>query len=191
MPRHAHALEHPGWVRRGADGALHLEHVSVSRGSAAEVVPANYAREATPLAGAQNVNELFVIEQVDQHLVPDLHAIASGLLASRNGSVDNDRHLPQKLHRRQVVLRQMTFHGLRQPRFLDELDQPELGRFIAVARGRLQLRHDARTGLQYGHGTNLALAVEQLGHPDLFPKNSVQWHSLVLLIMPALPPLAL
>ena len=46
---------------------------------------------------------------------------------------DFDRHFAQELHRRQIVLAQMSLHRLGQPRFLHELNQADLRRVVSVA----------------------------------------------------------
>ena len=64
------------------------------------------------------------------------------------------------------VLAEVTLHRFREPRFLDELDQADLHRVVAVFGRVLALRDDARSGFQHGGGADVALVIEQLRHPD-------------------------
>src|SRR3954447_4188934 len=127
VSRHAHAFEDTRGERRCADGALHLEHVSVGAGAAAEFVPLDYAGEAASLAGAGDIDELFVLEDVDQNFVADFGAVRfrSGFLILLAG-FGFDRDFADELHRRQIVLAEVTLHRACEPRFLHELDQTDL-----------------------------------------------------------------
>ena len=71
---HALAGEYARRERRGADRTLHLEHVTVRLGTAAEAVAANDARETAALGVADDVDELLVVEDVDQDAVAGLGA---------------------------------------------------------------------------------------------------------------------
>jgi hypothetical protein len=62
--------------------------------------------------------------------------------------------------RRQVVLPEVALHRLGQPRLLHEFNQPDLGGIVSIFRDRLALRHHARSGLQHGDRTNIALVIE-------------------------------
>ena len=52
-----------------------------------------------------------------------------------------------------------------------KLDQANLSRLVSIFRGRLVLRHHARTSLQHCDRANVALGVKQLRHADLLAQN--------------------
>src|SRR4051812_14109450 len=111
VSRHAHALEDTRRERRCADGALHLEHVSVGCGAATELVAFDYTREAASLAGAGDIDELFVLEDVDQNFVADFCAVRfSGSFVTLLAGFGFDSDFADELHRRQIVLAEVTLH---------------------------------------------------------------------------------
>src|SRR4029079_3038215 len=159
----AHALEHAAGEGRRADGAGRaVEHRSVRGRASAEVVALDHALEALALAGADDVDGVTRLEDLDRDLVADL-----GLVAVLQAQ------LAQHLHRRQVAARRLEVAGLGLGHLLDlaVLDQAELHRLVAVCHlaragvagllvlaGRgahgfaLALHHDAGTGLDDGGG---------------------------------------
>src|SRR5580704_8904265 len=66
----------------------------------------------------------------------------------------------------------MTLHRHRQPRFLYELDQTDLGGHIAVFGLGLVLSDHAGSSLQHGSRMHVALVIEELRHADLFSQDS-------------------
>jgi hypothetical protein len=63
-------------------------------------------------------------------------------------------------------------HALR----LDEFDQTQLHRFIAVLTLRSSLHYDARSRLQHSAWYGRAIVRENLGHPQLDSKYAVDRH---------------
>src|SRR5207244_11539235 len=55
---------------------------------------------------------------------------------------------------------------------LDELDQTELNRIVAVRGRRLALHHHARPGLEQSNRHHLSIRPEHLRHSNLLAKNS-------------------
>src|SRR3954468_15942064 len=114
--------------------------MSMSAGAAAELVALDHAGEAASLAGAGDVDELLILEDVDQNFVADFGAVRfrGGFfrLLARFGFYTD---FADELHRRQIVLAEVTLHRAGQTRFLHEFDQSDLRGFVSVARHRLAL----------------------------------------------------
>src|SRR5205823_13695534 len=72
VARHALTWKYAGRERRGANRTLHLKHVTVRLGTAAEAVTPNDASEATALGGSDHVDKLLVVEDVNQNAVASL-----------------------------------------------------------------------------------------------------------------------
>src|SRR6202023_1958334 len=96
------AGKYAGRKRRGADRTLHLEHVAVRLGTAAEAVAANDASEAAAFGGSDDVNELFVVEDIDQNAVASLD---SDCLFALDRLDSFEGHFLDHLDRRNVRLR--------------------------------------------------------------------------------------
>ncbi len=73
VARHTLTGEYARRERRCTDRTLHLEHVTVRLGTAAEAVATNDARKTAALGGSDHINELLVGEDVDQNAVASLH----------------------------------------------------------------------------------------------------------------------
>ena len=129
-------------------------------------MPPDHAGKTAALADADDVHKLLAFKNVDQHPVAGLDRDCLFRF------FDLDRHFAQEFHRRQIVLSQMSLHGLGQARFLHELDQADLRRVISVAGLGLVLRNHARTRLQNGRRMHVALVVEELRHSDFLAQNS-------------------
>src|SRR5438067_5510993 len=143
------------------------------------MMPLDHARKAAPLAGPNHIHKFFALENINQHLVADLHAVRSGL-SFCGGQVYFDVYLTQLLNWWQIVLAEMAGHGLIQARAFYELNQPDLRGLVAILIRSLALRDHAWPGLQHRDRTHVALVVEQLRHPDFLANNSVDCHVLYL-----------
>src|SRR5438270_13032451 len=94
--------------------------MSVRFWTTTEVMPANNARESAALTGAGDIDEFFILENVDQNLVADLHlavCLRRWILAFRllltcfNGP--GNRDCLHELHWREIVLCEVTLDGRR------------------------------------------------------------------------------
>ena len=83
-----------------------------------------------------------------------------------------DAYLAQVTGRLDALLGEMAAHGLVDLLGLD-LAEAQVHGLVAVGGLRLDLAHRVRLGLDHGHGDELVLLVEDLGHADLLSKNSV------------------
>ena len=159
---HPHALHDTRRIRRGANRSRSaMEHRSVRRASASEVVPLDDALEALAAAGANDVDAFAVGEDRHVHLIARLHRIASGRLL----------HLAHDARGRHTGLLEVSLRGLvlfRRPSF----DEPDLHGLVAVALRRLHLRDDTRASLEHGRRMHGAVGVEQLRHPDFLAEES-------------------
>ena len=134
--------------------------------AAAEVMALDHAGEAAALADPDHVHLVLGLELIDQHLVARLQiarAWVAGLAETK---------LPDELRARHSGLLQVPCRGLVNPRRLDELEQTELHRVIAVGGRRLPLDHHARPRFEQSDRHDLAIGPKNLSHPDLFSKNS-------------------
>src|SRR5262249_14413574 len=82
-----------------------------------------------------------------------------------------DAELLQVPRRRQVALRELPEHGLREALLLVRAEA-ELQRGVAVALAGADLRDGARARLDHGHGHDVALLVEDLRHADFASNQS-------------------
>src|SRR4051812_32540950 len=99
------------------------------------------ASESATLADARNVDELFAIEDVDQNAIANFGSIA---IAVSSSCGDLDGNFSHKLHRRKIVLRQMSAFRLVELGLFHKLDQTDLSRVVSVLRRRLAAGHDTR-----------------------------------------------
>src|SRR5207302_2682574 len=167
VSRHPHAFEYTRRKRRRSDRTSNLEHRTVRLRTTAKVMPLHHTLKASSLADSHDVDKLFAIEDLDQHAIPDLHRS----IAIR-GRFYFERNLAHEFHRRQIVLRQMSLRGFREPRLFHKLNQPDLRRLVSILHSRFVLRHHARASLQYCDRADVAPRVKQLRHPDLLAQNS-------------------
>src|SRR5437763_826746 len=123
----------------------------------------DYALKTFALADADNVHESFRLKHFNQHAVAGFDSAIT---------VGFNRNFADKFHRRNIVLRQMSAHGLRETRFLHKFHQADLGRVVTISRLRLVLSDHAWTRLQHGGRTHFAFRIEKLRHSDFFPQNS-------------------
>ena len=72
------------------------------------MVPLHHAGKAAALAGADDVDELLAVEDIDQDPVADLYR----RVVSRLRIIDFDRHFAHELHRRKIVLAKCPRIGL-------------------------------------------------------------------------------
>jgi hypothetical protein len=154
---------------RGANRTLYLEHVTVRFGTTAEAVAANNASEAATLGGSDDVDKLFVVEDVDQYAIASLYG--NYLFALHRFDCFEGDFFDHP-HRRNVRLGEVASHGLVDFGGLDEVDVPNLGCIVAILRLRLELGNNAWASLKYGDRVNVAAIIEDLSHTDLFPENS-------------------
>jgi len=133
----------------------------------AKMMPLHHSLKPFPLADAHDVDESLAFEDLDQHSVANFHR---AIPISR--SLNLQRHFAHELHRRKIVLRQVSPRRFGQPRLLHKLDQSNLGGFIAISGRRLVLRHHAGASLQHRDRTHVALRVKQLRHAHLLAQNS-------------------
>src|SRR5437660_1122068 len=114
--------------------------MSVRLGTTTEVMASYYAGEPPPFARAGNIDELVVLKDIDQHLVTDLdlavrlscRILTCCLFLS---CLDRSRHchFAHELHRRKLVLTEMSLHRLRDAATLDELDESHLHCIVPIA----------------------------------------------------------
>src|SRR5437868_3289156 len=143
--------------------------------STTEVMTTNNACKSTALARPGNIHKLLVLENIDQNFVTDLdlavrlrlRILALRLLLARFLK-SGDGDFLHELHRRKVVLAEVSLHRLGNALALYEFDETNLDRIVPVTRSILPLRDHARAGLQNRDGPNLALVIEELGHADFF-----------------------
>src|SRR5438093_5285062 len=115
--------------------------------SAAKMMALHNPLKTFTLAYAGDIYKSFRFENLHQYAISGFDpAIAVGF----------DRNFPNKLHRRNVVLRKVSEHRLRQPRLFHKFDQPELCTVVAVSRLRLMLRDHAWPRLQHRRRTHFA-----------------------------------
>ena len=154
----------------GADRTLHLEHVSVRLGSAAETVPAHHAGKAPALGGADHVHKLALRRRCPP--ARDRRPWSATAPSASSLKVNFLDHL----HRRRFGLGKVAGLRLGHVLVLDELHQADLRGLVAVPGQRLQLRNHAGAGLQHRNRVHIALFVEDLRHADLFTQNSCNCH---------------
>src|SRR5271168_1862950 len=143
--------------------------MTVRLGTTAEAVTANDASEAAASRGSNDVNKLFVIEDVDQNTVASLDRDCLFAFYRLDRLESNFLDHPD---RRNVRLGEMTSHGLVDFRCLDEIDVADLGGVITVPCEGLELGDDAWSGLKHGDRVDVATIIEDLSHADLFSENS-------------------
>src|SRR5437762_2321326 len=176
--RQALALDDARRIRGRADRSrLPAHRGSVRSVAAPELVTLDDAREAASLGRALHVHVLAFLEHRDVER-----------LAERVGGHVRDSELPEVARRREVALLELPEHGLREATLLVRAET-ELERGVAVALPGADLRHGAWPRLDHGHGHDVALLVEELGHADLF---SDQTHHLEIVLSrrrtPSSPP---
>src|SRR6185369_14477957 len=143
-----------------AGGAM--EHRSVRAFAAAEMMPLDDAGEPAALADADDVHLVPGLELVHQHLVAGLQIAGAAVEAKFANEL-------RSLH---PGLLQMPRRRLVDAGRLDEFEQAELHRVVAVGGGRLALHHHARSGLEQSDRNHLPVRPEYLRHADLSSKNS-------------------
>ena len=125
----------------------------------------DHAGESAALAGAGDIHELLIVENIHQNFVANFVAVFFGRcflpfgFSCASGS-DFHCHFAQHTHGRQIVLAKMPFHGLGQARLLHKFHQADLRRLVTIFGGGLALGDDARAGLQHGDRAHVALIVE-------------------------------
>src|SRR5437762_13206955 len=102
----------------------------------------DYAGKTAPLAGPNHIHKFFALENINQHLVADFHAVRSGL-SFCGGQVYFDVYLTQLLYWWQIILSEVAGHRLVQARAFYELNQPDLRDLVAILIRSLALRDHA------------------------------------------------
>src|ERR1700745_400974 len=169
VSRHPHALEYARRKRRRADRTCDLEHRTVRFRTTAEMMPFYNALKALAFADSNDVDELFSIENLNQDPIANLHRTVA---VGRTCCVHFKRNLTKELHRREVVLGEVSALRLREARLLYEFDKSDLRRLVSILHSGLMLRHHARAGLKYCDRANVALRVKQLRHPAFLAQKS-------------------
>src|SRR3954471_12349306 len=159
---HPHALQHSRGVGGGADGARReVEHRAVAALAAAEVVPLHDALITLALAGADDVDPLFFLEDGGLHLVAGVE-----LLARRHVEL---LHSPHRRHTGLLEVSRPRLAHLRRALF----HQADLDRLVAVHLGRLALYHQTGPGLDHRHRDRRPVLDEDLSHPHLASQNAI------------------
>src|SRR5688572_10215145 len=154
------------YARREARGADRtgsaMEQRAVRRGTAAEMMPPDDARESAAFAHADHVRFLVRLELVYQNPIARLQIPMARTEAK----------FLQIAHAVHGRLLQVSRLRLINPLRFDSLDQAELDRVVAVDGGRLALHHHARSRFQDRDRDHLAVWPEDLGHANFFTENS-------------------
>src|SRR5918996_2009344 len=161
---HAHALEPPARCRGTADRTrLAVVAVgTVARADTGEAVPLHDAGEALALAGADDIDDLPGLEQLDREL------LAQGVLG-RVGRAQLDG-VPA---RGDPGLVEVALHRLG--------DLARVGRAVGDLHGvvpvglwRADLGHDTRPGLDHRDRDDTVVFVPDLGHAELLAEQALQ-----------------
>src|SRR3954447_5537210 len=149
--------------------------MSVRSGAATEMMPFYHAGKSASFADTDHINKLFISENIHQNLAAHFQAItirrgcfAFCGLRFRCGGFGSVLHgnFAHELYRRQIVLAEVSLHGLAYVLAFDELDQADLRSFITFFIVALDLRDHAWAGLQDGDRVNVTLVVKHLSHAD-------------------------
>src|SRR5262249_28157495 len=122
VSRHAHAFEHARGKCRTTDRACYLEHGPVRLRAATKMMAFYHALKTFAFAHTDYVNKLLAIKNFDQY------AIAGFDLCLPIGL---DWNFLNKLHRWQIVLRQVPAHRLCESRLFHEFNQSDLGGVVS------------------------------------------------------------
>src|SRR5581483_8870359 len=162
VARHVLALVHAPGGGAGADRARRAVAVrlAVRLRAAAEAPAADAAREAAPARDTDHVHQVALGEQVDTDRVAD----AVLALAAH-------AELPQEAEVAQLL--EVAAHRLREVLLVAVAD---LDRGVAVFLRALDLRDDDGPGLDHRDVVDLAVLVEDLGHPQLASEQALEWH---------------
>src|SRR5213593_4532126 len=132
-----------------------MEHRSVRRAAAAEVMPLHKSGKATSFAGSDDVHKFVRIEDVDHDLIARVCSVFT---------LNPDfAHEPGRSH---IRFFEMTRHWFRDTFGLHELDESELHGVVTVFLLRLSLDDNAGARLNHGDGNSRSVVIEQLRHPD-------------------------
>src|SRR5579859_3848326 len=160
---HAHSRQDPGREARCANRSWRpVEHGSVRSLASTEMMPLDHAGESSPLADPLHVHHVLGLELIHQHLVAGLQIAVAAV----------ELELADELRAFDPGLLEMPGGRLIDARRLDELEQPQLDRVVAIGGRRLALHHHARPRLEQSDRNHLPVRPENLRHPDLFAKNS-------------------
>src|SRR5262245_53401795 len=98
-----------------------MEHRTVSRAAAAEMMPLDETGKPSPLAGSNHMDQFVCIEDVDQHFV-----------AWIRGVITLERNFTHKPHRCGIVLFEVPGHWFVYSFRFDKLDKSELHGVVTV-----------------------------------------------------------
>src|SRR5260221_14574005 len=134
-----------------------------------------HAGKAASLAHANYIHEFFVGENIHQNFSADFESVAITRCSfafrrlrfscRRFGTVLHG-DFAHELYRWQVMLAEMSLHGLGYILALHELHQADLRGFIAIFVVALDLRDHAWASLKDGDRMNVTLVVKHLRHAD-------------------------
>src|SRR5437899_2918137 len=132
-----------------------MEHRSVRRAAAAEVMPLHEPGKPTSFAGSDDVHKFVRIEDVDHDLVTRVCSVFT--LNPDFAHESGGSH---------IRFFEMTRHWFRDTFGFHELDKSKLHGVVTVFLLGLSLDDNAGTRLNHGDGNNGAVIGEQLRHPD-------------------------
>src|SRR5213593_1256477 len=132
-----------------------MEHRSVGRAAAAEVMPLHKPGKPASFTGSDDVHKFVRIEDVDHDLVAGICSVFT---------LNPD--LAHESCRSHIRFFEMTRHWFRDTFGFHELDESKLHGVVAVFLLRLSLDDNAGTRLNDGDGNSRSVVIEQLRHPD-------------------------
>src|SRR5262249_21469156 len=163
VSRHPHTRKHARRKAGCADRTRRaVEHRTVRRSAAAEVMALHQASESAALAHPDHINLVLGLELIHQNLIAGLQIVIAR----------TEPELAQELRTFHTGLLQMSGGRLVDALRLDELDQSELDRVVAISGRRLTLDHHTWTGLEQRHRHDLPIRPEHLRHSNLFTQNA-------------------
>src|ERR1700743_49863 len=155
--------------------------MSVCARTAAEMMPFYYAGKTAAFAHADHVNKLFTVENVHQNFCADFDSVAIAgrfaafrrLFSCSGFGAIHHCDFAHELYRRQIMLAEVSLHGLGYILAFYKLNQANLRGFITVFIVALNLRNYAWSGLQNRDRVNFTVVIKDLRHADFFAQNSV------------------
>jgi hypothetical protein len=127
------------------------------RTAASEMMPLDETSEAASLAGSDDMDQLFIVEDIDHYLV----AQSCGISAPKSD-------FPNEPHGCRVVLLEVAGHWLVDAFGLHEFNESKLHCVITMFLLGLSLNNYAGAGLDDRNGHNGAVILQQLRHTYLF-----------------------
>src|ERR1700722_1279203 len=112
VARHTHSLKHSRREGRGSDGTGNLKHRTVRLWTTAKMMALHDALKPASLADSYDVDKALAIENFHQHTIAHFDRT---VFDPFDRSFDPKRHFTHELHRRKIVLREMTLCRLGEP----------------------------------------------------------------------------